>query len=134
LVAVQSDFSAVLLDRSARTLMTPEEKREAQKRSRFSSDDEDEYEEEQLNGRANARRPSSNQMAYSYDETLFEQWIGRMNSFLIGHSKTEPQYLPLPDPNQRGRSAFGGQSSGGDYFEDDGGEDAYADDGGDGSE
>ena len=135
LVAVKSDFSAVLLDRSARTLMTPEEKREAQKRSRFGSDDDDEYEEEQLNGRASERRPSSNQMAYSYDEALFEQWIGRMNRFLIGHSKTEPQYLPLPDPNQRGRSGFGGQSSGGDYFEDDGGEDAYADDGGgDGSE
>lgn len=136
LVAVKSEFSAVLLDRSARTLMTPGEKREAQKRSRFGYDgyDEDEYEEEQLNGRASERRPSSAQMAYRYDEELFEQWIGRMNSFLIGHSKTEPQYLPLPDPNQRGRSAFGGQTSGGDYFEDDGGEDAYADDGGDGSD
>ena len=130
LVAVKSDFSAVLLDRPARSFMTPEERLEARKRSRLGDDDEDEYEEEPLSARAISRRPPTTQMAYSYDEELFEQWVGRMNSFLIGHSKTEPRYLPPPDPAQRGRSAFGGSSGGGDYSEDDGGDDAYSDEGG----
>lgn len=136
LVAAKSDFSAVLLDRSARSLMTPEEKLEARKRFRF--EEEDEYEED-LDERGNPRRSSSSQMAFSYEEELFEQWVGRMNSFLIRHSKTEPHYLPLPEPVQRGvrgmGSVFGGQSgASGNYFEDSGGDDYGGEEGGDGSE
>ena len=125
LVAMKADFSAVLLDRWARNPMTSDEQREDWKGNRNAEDEE--FEESDPLGFS--RGPARDRRMFRYEEDQFEEWVARMENFLISHSKTEPRYLPAPDPRERGRGGsrnndFGGlggfSDSAGDFSEDSG--------------
>lgn len=104
LVIAEANFRVALLDRWARVPMTPEEKVEDRKRIR---EEEAEFEERPV-GRDAPPRSGIGQRTFRYEEDQFERWIARMGDFLFEHTKAEPLYLPLPDPNARRRGGGNG--------------------------
>ncbi len=89
LVRAEAPFSAVLIDTWARQRLSQEAMSAAQNQWIGDSDDELQTREKRAHSR----------LGFRYDEAQFEKWINRMTAFMIEHSKTQPMYLPPPEPN-----------------------------------
>lgn len=97
LVAGQADFSAVLLDRWARTLTLPGEPSETWGPSRKDGNEAS----GQPGVSTRARSP------FRYESDQFSRWIEQMGVFLISHSNSEPQALRLPQQRSPGAGREG---------------------------
>ena len=130
LVATETDFSAVMLDRWSRERLTEEQR--AAERERVRLENAELEAEIGIDLRENPSLSEASQREFSYEEDQFENWVMRMQAFLLQHTSTEPQYLPPPDPNQRrleSGSPFDDLGGNLDSIDGDSGLDGFNDDG-----